>query len=439
VTGPDQARQGIVYRVAILSADLRTVLARRHRGTTSLPRIRVSRGQRPAAAIQEFACSKWALNLVVLYVMPHSDATSVCAIAHVPTFQGLDAWSFVLPTQLPSSEVSDPERRTIAAICSGEECLGVFSRPGWVAEAFSWIQQKVGSRAALTGKISQLNATGTFALADYWMKATGDPNRHELSTTAALAQICPRYLPALVATRPEWNAWLMEDAGEPLTFQADESSRNAVVRSLARLQIGTVGSTDDLLAAGIADQRLPTVRRHLVELLEFIRHATGLQVSTAVPRVSSARIHEIGRLLKDALQRLEDLGLPDTVIHNDMNRGNILCRSGQYVFSDWCEGGIGPPIHTLQMLLMILQRDHGATGPMRAGLEAEYRDVWLPHLPSRSLDISFGLMPFVTPAFYLYGRGSWLHSDDRFDPHIQMHARSIARHLDRAAYAYCSL
>jgi hypothetical protein len=44
---------------------------------------------------------------------------------------------------------------------------------------------------------------------DYWLKATGQPNAHELSITTLLAKLCGSYLPELISSRPEWNAWLM--------------------------------------------------------------------------------------------------------------------------------------------------------------------------------------------------------------------------------------
>jgi len=42
-------------------------------------------------------------------------------------------------------------------------------------------------------------------------------------------------------------------------------------------------------------------------------------------------------------------------------------------------------------------------------------------------------MPILAAASTLYGRGDWLHSPRRNDPRRQSYARSLARHMDRAA------
>jgi hypothetical protein len=31
-----------------------------------------------------------------------------------------------------------------------------------------------------------------------------------------LAELCPEFLPHRIAEREDWNAWLMEDAGQPV-------------------------------------------------------------------------------------------------------------------------------------------------------------------------------------------------------------------------------
>ena len=80
-----------------------------------------------------------------------------------------------------------------------------------------------------TLSIRQFSAGGTFALirfdfhsgATFWMKATGEPNRHEFCVTRKLAQVCPEFLPPRIAEREDWNAWLMEDASESLLNPGD--------------------------------------------------------------------------------------------------------------------------------------------------------------------------------------------------------------------------
>jgi len=68
----------------------------------------------------------------------------------------------------------------------------------------------------------QLNGCETFSLIRFattgnpvWFKAVGEPNLHEYAISQALARLFPSYVPAILATKPEWHAWLMADGGGP--------------------------------------------------------------------------------------------------------------------------------------------------------------------------------------------------------------------------------
>ncbi|WP_425387678.1 phosphotransferase [Edaphobacter aggregans] len=160
------------------------------------------------------------------------------------------------------------------------------------------------------------------------------------------------------------------------------------------------------------------------------------QISTKVPRLERQRLSEIGLIFQDACLRMEDLGIPDAVIHGDMNRGNILfdlfddfhCR-----FIDWSEAYIGNPFVSFQHLLLLNTGELRETNDLR--LKQAYRRAWLGLLDPVQIDAAFALMPLLAAASYLYGRGDWLRSSRRNDPQRQSYARSLARHMDRAAQA----
>jgi hypothetical protein len=438
----DPAREGYIYRLAILASDPGHVLGRWHDAELILPRVSIPRWVRPAAEIQKAVRDRWNLNIVILDFLYRSRGLPGCVVAQLLSTKDIEDWISVAFDQLSSAELTESERVTIQAISKRDAGdRGAFSRNGWIDEATAWVRQEVGSEVQLTGEVEQHNASGTFALVRfdtknepaYWLKATGEPNRHELGITAALAASCPDCLPPLVATRHDWNAWLMEEAGEPLEPEAKGSVLRDVVLSMARLQTSTASNTEQLLAAGATDQRMPVLRRCIGEIVAYLEHAMDQQVSTRVPRLAPLRLHKIGRILKDAWRVMEELGIPDTVIHNDMNRGNILVRRDVCVFTDWSEACVGPPCLTLQRLLMLLPGSDRDTEAERYRLKQAYSRYWLDCLPSWKLDIAFALMPLLAPASYLYGRGDWLRSKDRFNPELQGYARSIARQMDRAA------
>jgi hypothetical protein len=352
-----------------------------------------------------------------------------------------DGLAYVTLNQLPASDLTESERNTIEAICSGNSSdRGAFSRPGWIDEAMQWICESVGREVQFTGEIEQHNASGTFALLRfvtqespaYWLKATGEPNRHEFAITAMLAATCPKFLPPVVGMRHDWNAWLMEEAGDPLGQRVSVPLLKGAVTCMADLQKKTIPCTSRLLAAGAADHRMDVLREHVDEIVDYLEEAMELHASTRVLPLGVARLREIGTILKDACGAMQRLNIPATIVHNDLSRGNILFKGTQCVFTDWCETCIGNPFITLQHLLLLLPRDEKDLEADRFDIVCAYKQRWLDSLTPGQIDRAFALMPLLAIAAYLYGRGDWLRSARRHEPRIQSYARSLARHMDRA-------
>jgi aminoglycoside phosphotransferase (APT) family kinase protein len=156
------------------------------------------------------------------------------------------------------------------------------------------------------------------------------------------------------------------------------------------------------------------------------------QRSTKVPRISKTRLREIEAILQDACVCMEELEIPDTVVHNDINAGNILFRGTRCVFTDWCEVGVGNPFFTFELLSKLRPMGEELWTPK---LREAFRQSWLCCLNESQIERAFALSPLLAILSYLYGRGTWLHSVQRHDPGMESHARSLARHMDRAAQA----
>jgi hypothetical protein len=327
-------------------------------------------------------------------------------------------------------------------MCAGDSGnRGVFSRLDWIDEAMQWICEAAGRQVQFTGEIEQHNASGTFALLRfatregpaYWLKATGEPNRHEFAITATLAATWPKCLPPVVGMRHDWNAWVMEEVGAPLGQQVSISALKRAVVSMADLQRGTLPHIDKLIAVGAGDQRMAVLREHVDEVVDYLEEAMEHHTSTRVQALGVARLREIGTVLKDACDAMQRLNIPATIIHNDLSRGNILFDEEHCVFTDWCEGCVGNPFITLQHLLLLLPRGEEDLDVNRFALMCAYKRRWLDSLTPRQIDQAFALMPLLAIVSYLYGRGAWLRSARRHEPQIQSYVRSLARHMDRAA------
>jgi len=438
----DPANERYIYRLAILTSDPGHVLGRWHGAELILPRVSIPGWVRPAAAIQKIVRDRWHLDVFILDFLFRPDGLPDCVVAESRSVGGIESWLSVRLDHLRSPELTDLERAIVEAISSGDAGRrGAFSRVGWVDEAIYWVRQEVRSEVQLTGEVEQHNASGAFALVRfgtqdepaYWLKATGQPNVHELEITAILSAICPDCLPPLIAIRRDWNAWVMEEAGERLDHNVNGTLLENAVASMAKLQKATLGHTDRLLAAGATDQRMQVLRRNIGGIIAYLEDAMTRQTSRKAPRVTASRLREIRVILENACCSMEQLAIPDTVIHNDLNPANILVRNDSCVFTDWSETCVGNPFITFQHLLAMLARARELKGITPARLKDVYRQLWLDIIPPWKIDTAFALMPLLAPFSCLYGRGSWLQSAQRYDAHVEGYARSLARYIDRAA------
>jgi Ser/Thr protein kinase RdoA (MazF antagonist) len=200
------------------------------------------------------------------------------------------------------------------------------------------------------------------------------------------------------------------------------------VTALASLQKACLTGRSRLLAAGAFDIGMRGLRRRLPDLIEYLSLTMEHQTSTMVPRLTANRLVELGELLKTACDCLEGLSIPDTLVHNDVNPSNILYNGSRCVLTDWCEAGVGNPFLTFEHLSLL-----AASEAERARLREIYGGFWLDCLGTRQIEEAFHLAPLLAIASYLCGRADWLVSPSRNDPHFESCARSLARHIDRAA------
>lgn len=433
----------VTYRLVLVVPDSGNVLAELDGDDLRLPRIAVPRWTRPARYIQHTVHTLWNATVVILDFLNGCPGPPLC-IAELLSARVPELLLAVPLDALEVSELTLQERETLREICSGHSAnRGPFSRTGWISEVMAWIQQSTHYKLPFTGEIEQHNAGGSFALvrlalqngAAYWLKAVGAPNLHEFSITTTLAGLCPEYLPAVVATHRKWSAWVMEEAGTAAGQSSNADFLESAVIAMAELQKKTADHTVALLNAGVADQCMEVLAANIDDLIGYLDDAMQLQTSIKVASLGTKRLREIGEVLKDACAAMEALCIPNTIIHNDINPGNILIRNTGCVFIDWCEACVGNPFLTLQSLLLLAPENCGDYELITRRLKQLYGARWISWLPACNIERAFALAPLLAIASHLYGRGDWLKSDRRDVPRVQSYARALARHMDRAASA----
>ena len=434
------------YRIVLVDPESRDICALARGGEYRLIRVTVAQTTRLARQLQEALRNRWGLTVMILDCLTTEDGTSPCAFAEL-LHGGLPAeFRCIQPEQLPSDELSEQERASLLAMLDGETTSPV-GGIGWIDEAIAWVETATGRRASSKADVEQYNTGGGFTLVRlrmegggaYWLKATGAPSTHERRVTSLLSKLCCACVPEVVAEQPVWNAWLMRDGGDHIAALPREASGvmrllEGAVQSLAELQVRTVGSELNLLEAGVFDHRTCVLRNEADALFAYMDETMGFQTSTKVPRVETKRLRELQNLFEDVCSYMEELGLPDTVLHGDMNLGNILVADERCVFIDWCESYVGNPLVTFEHLLLLNQIDDPSLkASCNQSLRETYRTAMSKMCDSKAIDAGFACMPLIAAASAIYGRGDWLRTPLRNDPRRQAYVRGIARHMDRAA------
>jgi hypothetical protein len=413
----------------------------------ALPVVEISKWARPAYQIQKVVQEAWALSTIVLEFLPCDADRAPCAVLEVLAPEISQDLEAVHLEQFGDEQLSDIERASIHETLACGANLHPFSRLGWIDKVVEWVEGTCGLKIPSKAGVEQFNAGGSFALlrfptADggcYWFKATGAPNSHELAVTQALCRTCGEYLPKIAAVHEDWNAWITREDGSRIAEFPKEPEGlfpvlEMLVVSIAGLQIATLGHEQELLDAGAFDQRIEHLYRDCDPLFEFLDEAMRNQTSTKVAPLGANRLGELRSIFKRTCECAEALGIPDTVVHGDLNSGNILWSEGGCRFIDWSEAYVGFPCSSLEHLLLLNKiEDRAARDAVNHRLRERYRASWSKLCDPKRFDRALAFAPILGIASTLYARGDWLNSPLRFRSERQAYARTLARYMDREA------
>lgn len=434
------------YRVLLALPSTRQILLTEEHGALRIPQVRIPKWTRPVETLIDVVDQRWHVSSVVIDFLPGDSRQADCAVLEIRQEGWLCPDVDLIPVDAHSVAkcgLSDHAQTILQEILHGEcGARGPFSRLGWVNDAQEWIRSEVHDREMrFTSQTRQLNACGTFALIRfttkcgraYWLKAVGQPNAYEFGVTSYLAEHCPAYLPKIVCSRRDWNAWVMQESGKPLERPLPLPQVEEAVTQMAEMQTTLVGKANDLLRCGCVDQRVEVLEAHIDELIAYLAEAMEHQTSTKVPRLSEPRLRELAAILQAAGSAMRSLNIPDSLLHNDLNAGNVLFDESRCFFIDWAEAYVGNPFLIFPQLCALISRSEDTSLPWVQQLRTLYKSRWSSFLTDSQVDRAFVLTPILAVLSYLYGRGSWLRSPVGEDSHIKGFRRSLARYMDRAA------
>jgi Phosphotransferase enzyme family len=435
----------LTYRLILMLPGSRKILILETGNSHCFPSVRILKGTRIARELQRAVQETWELDVIVLDLpKPVGSDDILYAVAEVRSSKRPFALRAIDIAELKGVGLNKKLRGRLVSVSEGDAFPeSFFSRIGWIDQSIDWVETETGKRTSSKSQVEQYNTGENFSLvrfrmedeSEYWLKATGEPNTHELAVTCLLSRLAEGYLPRVISTRPAWNAWLMSGAIAPEKERQTDPFQllGNAVESMAALQFKTVGHRSILLAVGAFDQSMPVFQKHSEALFDFLEEAMLSHLPTKAARLDVFRLREVRRIFEDTSRRMEDLDLPQTIVHGDMNRENILTGSGQCQFLDWCEAYVGCPFITLQHLLLLNQDGSEGWAPRDAALKDRYKRVWLRVCNEAAINKGFVYMQLLAIASTLYGRCNWFATSARENSGRQVYARNLVRHLDRAA------
>lgn len=414
------------WRVLIVRRDGDEILVRADGPKFALPQIAIPIQQRIAANINRAVKRELGLHVVSLYaISPDHQAYPAGLFYHASAVvgqadcapKGTD-WAS-MRALLPCSFSTESDFAAVEAFLSGLDTGSdghpqPFLKPDWFRQVAAWVEKSLRPHSRhLTGPFRQFNASSTFSLIRFetdggpvWFKAVGAPNLREFPITLALAQACPSFLPKLLASNAEWNAWLVEEIrGHSLSSSADALEWERAAASLAHLQILALPAIGQIRKAGAHELRLNRLVSLVRPFLEFVADCRPNSKSQSAEQPSRPELSKLDASIRDTLLALDRLRLPEAVGHMDLNPQNIFCFPGQCVYLDWAEVFVGCPFFSFEYLLQHFRRNCSSSSSSEARFRYAYLKPWRDLNSSSEIERALLFIPLA--ALFAYAATLW--------------------------------
>lgn len=258
---------------------------------------------------------------------------------------GVDAVVLACVSEDPITYLLHPGSKAPA-----DDELPAWTQPEWYDEAPQWIAEQVQA----TGPWRQLKSWGLSnvlriptAAGDVYFKALSRASSRPDALPFLFAHE-PRFLQRASTDRPgevpapiavdEQRGWMvLPDLGTPLANEDDIALWIDAVRNHARLQRSYVDEPERLLSYSCADRRLAVLDAELDRLLEPNALTRRLEPTEL------ANLPDRAKQLREAINELTAIGVPETLLHGDLHPRNLAVRDGKVLAFDWTDAALAHP------------------------------------------------------------------------------------------------
>jgi hypothetical protein len=257
-----------------------------------------------------------------------------------------------------------------------------WSEPAWLKRTEDWLVRRLGSEAVREIRQVRVNATGAV------LKFTGCMGACFLKELPPFLAYETRLLATLRDKLPDVCATFLQvhrDKNFHITFAIDGVPLEAVnkfkkwklaLAGVAQMQIAASQHLGDLRLAGVPLQTLKNLYRSLEASLCVLLNM-GASAPNRLNRAERKLIPVLVATARDDFECLGECGLPETIIHGDLNESNIfLTKTSQAKFIDWSFSRLGHPFFALEnCLFSTFQHGHRMFN-VHERLRAAYIEPW---------------------------------------------------------------
>ncbi|MFI6743427.1 phosphotransferase family protein [Nonomuraea sp. NPDC050451] len=232
-------------------------------------------------------------------------------------------------------------------------------RPGWFERAECYIdgELKAAGRVRLSPSrqvkhwsMSAVLCTPTDQ-GDLYLKAVLPRLAREPDITRYLASLGVAPFAVITAVSPGDRWWLAEDFGGVDGWAVSVERRRACLAQLVMVQKETIDRGEELIAAGC----MPLTPAALADGVRSIMARDDIwraprlakNLGRALSGEEADRLEALTPYLVECAERLEEAGIPETVVHRDFHPGNVAVCGDEILLHDWSFATVTNPLFDL--------------------------------------------------------------------------------------------
>jgi hypothetical protein len=237
-----------------------------------------------------------------------------------------------------------------------------WEQPDWLERAKGWIYAQLDANGMHTEdeiEVVHQRIWSAFLKVQtptgmVYFKAPAPIYAFEAPLTEALSRWDPAHTAPLIAVDVEQGWILTEDAGVMIRMSGDTATQYehmvALLAPYAEFQKPMAARVPDLLAMGVEDRRLavlPALYRQLLADEEQLR--VGLELGLTANEY--ARAQALEPQVQEWCQQLAEMGIPETLAHEELTLPNVLVGERGYTYIDWSDSSVAHPFFSMVVTL----------------------------------------------------------------------------------------